>query len=478
MSVKKNIGWNMLLTLSGYIFPLLTFPYVTRVLGPEGFGMANFALSIVDYAVLLSTLGMAMVGIRSMAQCAPEKEARSEVFSRLVSIHLLLSAVALITYFVVVWCVPELAEHKELYYIGSAKILFNVLLVEWLFQGLQDFRYVTLRTLAVRTLYVVAVFIFVRHREDYDMFFYVTIGQVVLNALINWRYARRYVIFRFQLRGSGEYVSPIFSMGLNAILLSFYTTFNVLYLGFACDEAAVGYYTAAVRLYSIFIAVIGAYNGVFVPYLNTLYAQGEMEKFRSVIGKSINLVSFLALPVIVGGVILAPQIIRLVAGAGYERAVLPFQIVLVQVFLVGIAQILENQILLAFKKYREILICTASTTMLAALIIILFVPTHAEVAAAWAVAIPHVLEMILLYFYARREVPIDIDKKSIWSYVVSCVPIVIVCFALLFTGWNYLGILAVGVPLGGIAYFILQNQIYHNPLIQDVFKKSGKNTAL
>lgn len=471
MSVKKNIGWNMLLTLSAYVFPLLTFPYVTRVLGPEGFGMANFALSIVDYAVLLSTLGMTMVGIRSMAQCAPEKEARSEVFSRLVSIHLLLSAVALLVYFVVVWCVPELSEHKELYYIGSAKILFNVLLVEWLFQGLQDFRYVTLRTLAVRTLYVVAVFVFVRHRENYDMFFYVTIGQVVLNALINWRYARRYVKFRFQLQGSGEYVSPIFSMGLNAILLSFYTTFNVLYLGFACDKAAVGYYSAAVRLYSILLAVIAAYNGVYIPYLNTLYANGEIEKFRSIIGKSISLVIMVSLPVIVGGTILAPQIIRIVAGSGFERSIIPFQIILIQVLLVGIAQILENQILLAYKKYREILICTALTALLSVLIILVFVPLYAERAAAIAVAFPHIIEVALLCFFVRKTIDIPHRYSEWWAYLCCSLPIAVICFFINSTKHSFYWQIIIAALTCSVIYFVMLKFMFKNPLLKELTHK-------
>lgn len=455
-SVKKNILWNMLLTLSGYIFPLLTFPYVTRVLGAGNLGIVDYALGIVDYAVLFSTLGMGMVGIRYISQCGDDLKRRNEVFSNLVTLHAFLSLFALAVYLACVWFIPSLSEHRELYYIGAAKILFNVMLVEWLFQGMQDFRYVTLRTMAIRFLYVIGVFIFVRSRNDYAAYFYVTIAQVAVNALVNWRYAQRYVRFRFRLSGMREFVFPVFSMGVNMILLSFYTTFNVIYLGSACGSEAVGYYTTATKLYGIFISIISAYNGVFIPHLNDLYARGELQQFRETVTKSIHLVSLAALPIITIGTCLAPQIIRLVAGEGFERSVLPFQIILVQVLLVGIAQILENQVLLAFKKFREILICTAATTALAALIIIFFVPTHAEVAAAWAVALPHVFELALLFYFARKAIRFDSSIKTILRNALVCVPIVGICFLTVQSFTHYLAVLFIAGAVSVIYYAAIQ----------------------
>ncbi|MCQ2266207.1 MAG: flippase [Bacteroidaceae bacterium] len=455
-SVKKNILWNMLLTMSGYIFPLLTFPYVTRVLGAGNLGVVDYALGIVDYAVLFSTLGMGMVGIRYMSQCSDNPKRRNEVFSSLVTLHALLSMLALAVYLACVWQIPSLAEHRELYYVGAAKILFNVMLVEWLFQGMQDFRYITLRTMLIRALYVIGVFVFVRSRDDYAAYFYVTIAQVAVNALVNWRYAQRYVHFRFRLCGMRELVFPVFSMGINMILLSFYTTFNVIYLGSACGSEAVGYYTTATKLYGIFISVISAYNGVFIPHLNDLYARGELQQFRETVTKSIHLVSLAALPIITIGTCLAPQIIRLVAGEGFERSVLPFQIILMQVLLVGVAQILENQVLLAFKKFREILICTATTTALAALIIILYVPTHAEVAAACAVAMPHVFELVMLYYFARKAIHFDSSYKTILRNALVCLPIVGICIFSNYYFDHFLAVLFIAGTFSVLYYAAMQ----------------------
>lgn len=473
-SVKKNILWNLLLTMSGYIFPLLTFPYVTRVLGAGNLGIVNYALGIVDYAVLFSTLGMSMVGVRYISQCGDDTKRRNDVFSSLVTLHAILSFIVLAIYLTCIWCIPSLTAHEELYYVGAAKIIFNVMLVEWLFQGMQDFRYITLRTMLIRTLYVIGVFAFVLSRDDYAAYFYVTIAQVAVNALVNWRYSRRYVHFRFRLSGLREFVLPVLSMGINMILLSFYTTFNVIYLGSVCNEEAVGYYTTATRLYAILLSVITAYNTVFVPHLNELYAREELQQFRETVTKSIHLVSLVALPIITIGTCLAPQIIRLVAGAGFERSVLPFQIILIQVLLVGLAQILENQVLLAFKKFREILICTATTTTLAALIIVAFVPTHAEVAAAWAVAIPHILELAILFYFSQKAIRFDSSTRTILRNAIVCLPIVGICLLTSHYFDHYLATLFIAGPISVLYYAAMQLWVVKDQDVLGILKKQIK----
>lgn len=425
-SIKKNFLYNAILTVSGYIFPLLTFPYVTRVLGAENIGIVNFALSIVDYFVLFSTLGMPIVGLREIAQSS-DKIKRGNVFNKLVSIHILLSLIALVIYIICVCIVPQLYEHKMLFMVGGAKIVLNVFLIEWLFRGLQDFRYVTLRTITTRLLYVVAIFIFVRERNDYVSYFIVTIAQVLLNACINWKYAKRYVHFHFTLKGTGAYFMPLLSWGISMVLLSFYTTFNVMYLGFISGALAVGYYTTATKLYSIILSILQAYNGVFIPYLNSLYSQGEIEKFKQTIGKSFNIVSTLSIPIVAVSYVLAPEIIDLIAGKEFVQSILPFRIVLFQVLVIGISQITNSQILLSLRKDKEILISTIAGTATSVMILVLFVNKFAEVAAACAVTISHIVEFAFLLFYAKKNLDFKFPIIEFFKTCILSIPMIALC---------------------------------------------------
>ena len=465
ISVKKNLSWNILLTVSGYLFPLLTFPYVTRILGADSLGLSNFALSIVDYAIIFANLGLATIGCRYIPQCNENIEKRNYVFSHLVTLHLVLSCIILVIYIGCVFFVRQLYEHKVLYFVGIAKIVSNVFLIEWLFQGMQDFRYVTIRTLIIRSLYVISIFLFVRHKEDYDIYFYLTIAQVVVNAFINWGYSKRFVKFRFSLLGCREYVFPVFSMGINSILLSFYNTFNIIFLGMVCDDASVGYFVTATKLYAIFLSFLSAYNGVFVPFLNSLFGRGEMEQFKKYVKYSFSIVILLSIPIVVGGIILAPEIIRLLAGPGYDRAVLPFQIVMIQVLLVGIAQILENQILLSLKKFKEVLICTSISTAIAILILFTFVPKYAEVASAYAVAIPHVVEAVLLYYFAKKSIDIKFPVLSFLRNVLACLPIAAICLIVRTLPINCFWVIVIAGTISVIYYFVMQYFVFKDEFV-------------
>lgn len=455
-NVKKNLGWNILLTISGYLFPMLTFPYVTRILGPANLGTVNFTLSVVDFAILFSTLGMWSVGIRYISQFSDDPAKRSNVFSNLVSIHLVLSFIIAVVYVSLVVILPNLSEYRKLLFVGTSKIILGVFLVEWLFEGMQDFRYVTLRTLAIRMLYVLSVFLFVRDSNDYDIYFYETIAMTFVNAIVNWRYAHNYVTFKFSLSGSKMYLFPLFSMGLNGILLSFYNTFNVLFLGLVSGNASVGYFTTATKLYAIILSVISAYNNVFIPYQNSIFARGEYEKFSSSISKSMAIVCKLSIPVIIGSVIVAPELIWVIAGPGYEKAILPFRIIMVQVFFVGCDQILENQILLTYKKFKNILTCTVITTALSALILFLFVPIYGEIAAAVAVAIPHIAEFVLLYYYSHKCISFEFTFKGCIINILYCIPIAVICYFCQHLFTNQLLILVVSFFVSVIYYILIQ----------------------
>lgn len=466
-SVKKNFGWNLLLTVSGYIFPLLTFPYITRVLGAEQLGLANFAMSFVDYAVLFSTLGLGYIGCREISQNTGNQDKLNEVFSKLVTLHLCLSLIILMIYLPCIFFVPEFSAHRQLYFVGIVKILTNIMLVEWLFNGLQKFKYITIRSVIVKLLYVFGIFVFVHDPDDYDAYFYLSVAQVALNGIINWRYAHQFVSFSLRLRNCREYFFPVLSMGVNLLLFSFYGTFNVLYLGMASTAEAVGYYTTSVKLYSILLAVISAFNGVLVPYLNSLYGQGDLVKFRQVVEKTFPIVMITAMPIIVIGITFAHEIIYIIAGQGYERAVYPFQIVLIQVLLVGIAQILENQILLSFKKHKEILISTILSVSIAVVIIILFVHEYAEIASAYAVAVPHIGEVVILYYFAKKCIDFNFPYATFVKLILLCVPMAVICLGSRYLIQDGTIALLTGTTISAVFYALMQYYVIKNEFVME-----------
>ena len=190
-SIKKNIVFSSILTVSGYLFPLITFPYVTRVLGVNNIGICNFVDSIVQYFIYFSMMGIATIGIREIARTKCNKEELSKTFNNLLAINLISTAIAIFVLLLCVVLVPQLQEHKSLFLIGAAKVLANTLLIEWLFKGLEEFKYITLRSVLIRALYVCAVLLLVKTPDDYILYFFLTSFMVIVNAVVNVIYCKR-----------------------------------------------------------------------------------------------------------------------------------------------------------------------------------------------------------------------------------------------------------------------------------------------
>lgn len=354
-SIKKNFLYSSFLTTANYIFPLLTFPYVTRVLGVENLGICNFVDSVVNYFILFSAMGINTVGLREIATCKGDKGKLSQAFSSLLMLNALFTIAGIALLLVLTFTVKELYEYKELMFFGAFKLLFNLLLVEWFYKGLEDFKYITMRTLVVKCMYVASVFVFVRNADDYPIYYLLTVLMVGVNAVINIFHSRKYTGFGIRGLNMGRYVKPMFTLGFYMLLTSMYTTFNVSYLGFVSGPEQVGYYTTATKLYSVIIALFTAFTGVMLPRMSSLISEGRIDEFSSLLRKSVDILMSLSIPAIIYTVIYAQEIVLLIAGPGYEGAVLPMQIVMPLIFIIGYEQILVIQALMPLKKDGVIL---------------------------------------------------------------------------------------------------------------------------
>ena len=171
MSIRQNFFYSSILTTAGYIFPLITYPYVSRILGVANIGVCNFVDSIVNYFVLFSMMGIRTIGIREIAKCNGDKAAMSETFSNLLFLNLFFVLIFSVIFFIVIQIVPQFAEHKVLMYVGIAKLFATFMLIDWLYKGIEDFKYITIRSLIIRCIYVISIFILVRSKDDYQIYF-------------------------------------------------------------------------------------------------------------------------------------------------------------------------------------------------------------------------------------------------------------------------------------------------------------------
>ncbi|WP_294177397.1 flippase [uncultured Coprobacter sp.] len=356
MGVKKNVLYSTFLTGANYIFPLITYPYISRVLGPSNIGENEFALRIVGYFLLFASLGIATVGTREIAKCKQSQEECSRTFSSILVLNIISTILILVLYFICIYSVASFQRVRPLLLIGSMQIAFTPFLIEWLYKGVEDFPYITKRSLAVRILYVISIFIFVKTEEDLPKYFTLTICSMILNAVFNWGYKKKYVKFTLNGIKLRKYVKPYFTFGLYALLTSMYISFNVLFLGIVSTDIEVGYYSSATKLFSVVLAFFTSFSTVMMPRMSNMFANNDAESARCLIYKSFELLYPLAFTLILIGEFFAPQIIMILSGPGYEGAILPFRIILPLIFIIGTEQILIVQILTPMGKDKEVLI--------------------------------------------------------------------------------------------------------------------------
>ena len=381
-SIKKNFFYSSILTTANYIFPLLTFPYVSRVLGVTNIGIVNFVDSIIHYFILVSMMGISIVGIREVAKCKGNRDELNQTFSGLFWLNTITTIAALVVLLVVTVSVDQLRSHWQMMAVGAFKLAMNYMLIEWLYKGLEEFRFITMRTLIVKTIYVVAVFVFVRESEDYSVYYLLSVLMIVANSFVNLIYARKFVSLKIRHVQIYTYFKPFILLGIYQLLTSMYLSINVTWLGFASGETEVGYYTTASKLYTILIALFTAFSGVMLPRMSSLLAEGKRNEFITLLAKANNILFTYTIPLIIFTIIYAPTIIYIISGPGYEGAITPMRIMMPLMLVIGYEQILVFQTLMPLKKDNAILrnsIAGASTGLL---LNILLVPTFASVGAS------------------------------------------------------------------------------------------------
>lgn len=354
-SLKKNFFYSALLTVANYLFPLITYPYVSRVLGVTGIGVCNFVDGIVDYFILFSMMGISVVGVREIAASKGDRKQLNGSFSTLLSLNAATSLLAAVALLISIFIFPKLYAHKEMMGIGVLRLLANFLCIEWLFKGLEDFRYITLRTVVIRSLYVVAVFIFIRKPEDYRVYYLLLCLTIVANALVNLIYSRRYVSFSWKNLSVRHLSGPFFMIGLYTIMTSMYTTFNVIYLGFTSTSEQSGFYASATKIFGMVIALFTAFTAVMLPRMSAVLADGREDEFKRIVQKVLRVLFCLGIPLVLLVEAEAADIIRIISGTGFEGAIVPMRIIAPLILVIGLEQVLVLQTMMPKKFDREVL---------------------------------------------------------------------------------------------------------------------------
>lgn len=402
-SLKLNFIMNVLLTLSSFLFPMFTFPYVSRILGPEGIGKVSFAQSIITYFMLFAQLGIPSYGIRVCAQNRDNKEELSRIVQELTIISLVMTAIVYGVLFVSVELVDRFRNEKVLILISSASILFGALGMEWMYKGLEQYTYITTRSLLFKVLSVLLMFALIHAKEDYLIYGTISVFASSASQLLNLINARKYI----QLKPCrhwrfARHLKPIGVFMAMSCATTIYTNLDTVMLGFMATDADVGYYNAAVKIKVILVAVVTSLGTVLLPRASYYVKNNMADEFNRAIAKSFGFVAMVSLPAAIYFGLFAKQGILFLSGNAFLPSVLPMQLILPTIILIGLSNVTGIQILVPLDGEKYVLYSEIVGAVVDVIVNAILIPKMASSGAAIGTSIAEVVVLIVQLHFIRK----------------------------------------------------------------------------
>ncbi len=403
-SLKINYIMNSLLSFASAFFPLITIPYLSRVLLAYGVGKVNFALNVVLYFNMFAKLGIPVYGIRACAEVRDDREELSRVTHELLAISLITSVLSCVFLFVIIRLVPVLYDDKILYVIFSFIIFLEAVGMEWLFKALEQYTYITVRSLVFKLIAICIMFLMVKDSGDYVYYALVILTASYASLILNLFGAKKYIYLKpvgnYDLKRHMKSIMIFFFM---ACATTVYTNLDEVMLGFMAGDDSVGYYHAAVRVKSLLVALITSLGAVLLPRLSHYVEQGLEADFKRICNKAVNYILITALPLTVFFIILAGDVIALLAGSAFLRSVSVMQIIMPTVFLIGITNILGIQILVPTGREKYVLYSVMAGALTDLVMNLLFIPVYGPDGAAVGTLLAEIVVLLIQLCFLREE---------------------------------------------------------------------------
>ncbi|MBP1617527.1 MAG: polysaccharide biosynthesis protein [Bacteroidetes bacterium] len=453
-SLKVNYIFNLVNTVTGILFPLISFPYASRILMADGIGQVNFFQSIINYVSLLSCLGIPMYAIREIAKVRDNVPERNKITLEILLLHTMLTALGYLVVAILAVTVAKIQVDIPLFLLLSLSILFTAIGCEWFYQGVEDFKYITIRGIVVKTVAIVFLFLLVKTKGDILWYaLYTVIGSVGGN-IFNFIRLRKYIThitFDWRELRPFRHLLPAMHIFVLNLIISIYINLNSVMLGFMKNNESVGFFTAATKLTQVTLGIVSSLGAVMLPRLSNLISNKQWDEFRALSQKSMSFVVAVTLPLSVALMLVAPYIIPIFCGESYDKAIPTLFIIAPIVLFVGMSNVLGIQILYPQGKENTVIVCTAIGAVANFALNLWLIPLFAQDGAAVATVVAELLVTVSMIALGRKHLPLKWDK-SYWTYLAASLLMGFVIYCCKFLDLNNIFTLLFSVVSGTLVY--------------------------
>lgn len=457
-SVKVNYILNLINTGTQMLFPLITFPYVCRVIEADGIGQINFFQSIISYISLFTCLGIPMYAIREIARDRSDVVQMNRTATEILLLHSMLTLVGYAIVAILCLTVPQIQVNIPLFLILSLTIFFTAIGCEWFYQGIEDFKYITIRGLIIKTVSVVLLFIFVKSKTDLLYYGCYTVFGVLGGNIFNFFRLRKYIHREniiFSELHIKRHIKPVLKVFSFSVVTSIYLQLNTVLLGFLKNALAVGYFAAATKVMQMLLKMSACLGSVMMSRASHLIAENKEAEFNRLIQKSYDFTLAIALPMTIGLIFCAPSLITALCGVKFEHSILPSQIIAPIILMVAISNVFGIQVLFPKGKINIVTLCCGIGAVADLILNLCLIPFFSYIGTSIAYLGAEVATTVSMYFIGRKYIPIIYFKKSHLTYALGCIVMALALYGISLLQLPTLTILLLQGCCGVLAYFII-----------------------
>ena len=418
-SIIKNSLYSSIKTMATILFPMITYPYVARVLDVDQLGTVNFGNSIISYFLLLGSFGISEYAVRSGARIR-DNEGKFKIFcSQMFSLNIFFSIIAYIGLTVIICNIKHLDNYRFMINILGISILLAPFAIEWFYSVIEDFQYITIRTIVIQALSAVLLFIFVRDRKDIYNYVIILVIAGGLGNLFNFIHSRKYIRIRLTFSKSMfTYVDSLKVFFINSITSTIYLNSDITLLGIFCSDYSVGLYSVATKIYSIVKQVFNSIVITIIPRI-AFCAANDIEEYYKITKNIFSFISLFSIPSSVGLFFLRKEIVYLIAGEKYVQASTSLGILAFAIVFAVLANISANGILVAIGKEKMVVRATIVSALVNVFANFIMIPIFQERGAAITTLMAEVCMLLASGYYLKDTLTLYIDKKNIKDVVFS-----------------------------------------------------------
>lgn len=466
-SIRENFIYNIINTVCGLLFPLVTYPYAFRILTANGIGIVNFLNSIISYIVLLTSLGIPLYGIREIARVRDNPRELTRTTIEIISLNLFLNIIGYLIVFILCLTIPEIKELWGLFILLSTSIIFTTLGCQWFYSGIEDFKYITIRGLIVRIACTVFLFLVVKSKND--LYWYalytvlITSGNYIINfiCLKNKISVKSISISELNIL---KHIKPASAVFIFSLITSIYLNLDKVMLGFMQDAKSVGYYTASSQIAHILITIVAALGAVMLPRSSNLIKLGKFEDFYRLLKKAYYFIIMLAMPLCIGCFIMAPVLIHVFCGSGYDPAIQTLRILCPIIIALGVSNLIGLQMLYPMDLIKLVTFSTCIGATINFTLNVLLIPLFSQDGAAIASVAAECSVTITQIILAKKYIKFYLFSKQFFLYLGASIIMGSCCYLVLLLGFKDI-INLIFTPILGMFIYIFILSVFKDKFI-------------